>query len=55
MTAKKAKKNKLTKKQRSVLDDIFACDTDEMDVLARHGVKTSNYRNWLASRTLVTR
>jgi hypothetical protein len=40
--------NKITKKQRDVLDDLFAGVSDEQDILEKHKVNKRLYDKWLA-------
>jgi hypothetical protein len=40
--------NKITKRQRDVLDDLFAGVSDEQDILEKHKVNKRLYDKWLA-------
>ena len=41
-------RKKLSKKQLAVIDDLFACELDELAILDKHKIKRSTYNQWLA-------
>ncbi len=41
-------RKKLSKKQLAVIDDLFACELDELAILDKHKIKKSTYNQWLA-------
>ena len=43
-----SKSSQLTKRQLAVIEDLFASELDEREVLEKHGVKPDVYRKWLA-------
>lgn len=40
-------KKQITKKQKTVLDDLFKGDLSEVEVLKKHTISTAVYRKWL--------
>ena len=47
------KKNRLTKKQIALIEDLVACETDEKKLLDKHKVKTQDYSKWFADQEFV--
>ncbi len=45
----------LSKQQIAVLDDLFAGDFDEQEVLDKHGVHPDHFEKWLADASFVRR
>lgn len=43
-----AEQKQLTKRQRSLLDDLFSADSDTEQVLKKHDVTTSVFNRWQA-------
>jgi hypothetical protein len=43
----KGERTELSKKQRAVIEDLFAGGMDELEVLSRHNVKPAVYKRWL--------
>jgi hypothetical protein len=44
---------KLTKKQRDIIDDLFAGVDNEQRILKRHKVKRRLYENWMSDKTFI--
>ena len=47
------KSNTLTKRQLSVIKDLFAGEMEEQEVLDKHNVKPHHYEQWLADERFV--
>ena len=50
-----AKRQYLSQKQLTVLDDLFGGDLDEQSVLDKHKVRRSTYDRWLADKLFAER
>lgn len=44
---KKRTKRKLTKRHQAVIDDLFAGSMDESEVISKHKLRSTIFRNWL--------
>ena len=43
-----SKAQKLTKRQRAVIEDLFTAEMDEQEVLEKHNVNRALYNRWQA-------
>lgn len=47
------RKRYLTVRQKRVINDLIACEKEEMEVLAKHGLRLGTYHKWLRDELYV--